>query len=314
MRMEVEELLNAEKAQIIKVIKPLSTIQSEILFPTARTFITNIKDTLSLAILPYSLMMYAQGIAHGTKELVELEIHLAGDSEEVRKRKLQELHERAGKEAGQKVIESEQFQMRLREQAYSMLDGILRVDLYRSSLRSLILAVISEAWTAFETLATDGWEAVLNARPLPLAQNALTVLSPSSESSDISRKHISVGLLAKYAFDLRNNMGTVMKSRFDFTSVSGIGRAFTSVFGKTKELEEVVGNHHLSALEASRHLIVHRAGIVDDEFRRRTASSAPLGSPFPLEGDTTKTLVNAAAESGVKLLSVCDDWLIRHAK
>lgn len=185
------------------------------------------------------------------------------------------------------------------------------------AFRLLRLFGTTGAWTAFECLATDAWVTALNARPLSLGQRALTV-SPEGGSQDgLTSKQVSVKLLAKYGFDLRAHMGTVLKPKFDLTSLSNITRAYNAAFGKYRQLDEVFDSRDLDLLEASRHVIVHRAGIVDEEFRSRTKRmdlDYPLGIQLPLDGKTVSRLANSAIEAGCRLIAFVDDWLVHNSE
>ena len=95
------------------------------------------------------------------------------------------------------------------------------------ALRSLKCATIATAWTAVECLAGDAWEAALNSHPNRFCQRTANHLPQDrSESDGLTRKSISVGLLARHAFDLSATMGTVLAGKFDFTGVSGIETAY----------------------------------------------------------------------------------------
>ena len=183
----------------------------------------------------------------------------------------------------------------------------------RNSLRSLILACISAAWTAFEAAAGDCWEVLVNSCPSRLVPSTLEELE-ASESDALSQKQIPVGLLAKHGFDMRSKMGTVLRKKFDFTSVSGIRKAYKPILGDGSKLDSALRNKDLARLEAIRHLIVHHGGIIDEEFKRRTDSRGQVGVPFPLEGDPVKRFVTASANTGCILFLECNAWLSKASK
>jgi hypothetical protein len=107
-----------------------------------------------------------------------------------------------------------------------------RPDLYSAS-RAILLAALTTAWTASECLAADAWENVLNENPSfrVSALRAEGELDGALEGLD--RKSISVGPVAKYGFDLRKSMGSLLRRKFDFTSVRGIAKAYDAAFGES---------------------------------------------------------------------------------
>ncbi len=288
---EIKELQEVDRIDLGKITKDLSHVRSDVLQLAVAAFKRNLTTAQTLVALPYLLLSYALGYGAGVTSGVFTDLV----SEEERGKIMRRLGVPPQDQLDQTIL--------------TMLESLVHNrPFFQSSVRSLLLSTISVSWTTFETLAADSWEAILNAWPIPLGQRSFSNLPPGPWD-DLSRKHISVGLLARHGFDLRNRVGTVLKSRFDFTNSSGIRLAFRASFGEAEDLKMALENPNLSRLEASRHVIVHRGGIVDEEFRNRTGTSAPVGAPFPFEGDTVARYLLAAAECGTKLLSACDNWL-----
>lgn len=61
-------------------------------------------------------------------------------------------------------------------------------------------------------------------------------------------------------------------------------------------------------------LVVHRAGIVDDEFRKRAGLAAPVGERLALDSPLVHKLVNAAIDSGCGLIQFVDMWMTSDRK
>lgn len=61
-------------------------------------------------------------------------------------------------------------------------------------------------------------------------------------------------------------MGTILASRFDFTSVDDMRKAYASAFAGAREIEWLAAEQQLTVLEASQNLIVHRGGVVEENF------------------------------------------------
>lgn len=124
---------------------------------------------------------------------------------------------------------------------------------------------------------------------------------PRSKSDDgLSGLHIPVGLAAKYQFDLRRRLGTLLKPKFDFTSVDGIAKAYQKAFGEFPALEDLSGE--LNELEHTRNLIVHRGGIVDEKFLRATNLKARQGKKLDIKISRVTRYVIAVTLGVVGLL------------
>lgn len=122
----------------------------------------------------------------------------------------------------------------------SSVDRILGQPDTQQALVSLVYAAVAFLWTAFESVCRDAWTTALNARGVTLAQRILGELRRDDGEPDISRRQISVGLLAQYGFDLRDHLGTVLASKFDFSSVKGTKVAYEAAFGKDSEIAAAI--------------------------------------------------------------------------
>jgi len=171
-------------------------------------------------------------------------------------------------------------------------------------------AGVSGSWTALECLATDLWVASLNEEPMTLAQTAISSLE-GQEPGELTSKQISVGLAARHGFDLRSCLGTVLKSRFDFTAVSGIQKAYKVFVPNDEFIEKVLTQRELSELEAARHVIVHRAGRVDEEYRRRARSNLAIGTVLTFNSEDSARFCYLASQAGTGLLAFVNDWLVK---
>lgn len=175
----------------------------------------------------------------------------------------------------------------------------------RSGYRALLYSGIVWIWASFEVFCSDLWEAAVNESPHLLAKYAISGLSRLDRRKDTDAtidKHIRLDYLAKYGYDLTHNMGTILKSRFDFTSMSGIRQAYRAAFPKSKNIGDLLDKSDLLILERKRHLIVHRAGRVDESFVRKTSIDLPIGSPMPVSDKEVVEYVNLVINVGLSLI------------
>lgn len=199
----------------------------------------------------------------------------------------------------------QRFEPMAREFVSITLEGI---DSARDSFRVLMFSAISSSWTSFEFLAKDIWISALNNHPIPLGQQAIGELSSDISKEGISRKHIEVGLAARYGFDLRGRLGTILSEKYDFTGVNGIAKAYKDAFGPEQALIELFAELGLKHLEATRHAIVHNAGRVDERYRFVTGSSIADGAYIDFNVVDMSELINAATGVGCDLIEYVDAW------
>lgn len=292
-----------------KIDSCLKGIRSEVLLPVARVFLRNAEDISWLLSLPLVLMY--RGMAKASEEkhfmlalLRTHNVHKFKDSEEARREVFDEAERLRGKMFDTDVGNNFERATHELQWLFSSEEKV------RSSVRSLLSAAAAAGWTSFEVLATDMWVAALNARPLPLGSTALNAIPQDATDESLNSKRVSVSLLEKYDYDLRGSLGDLLRAKFDFTGVSSIEKAYSAAFGKSAGLDHVFDRaDDINLLECVRHLIVHRAGIVDEEFLKRTGFAAPVGERFALDSPLVHKLVNAAIDSGCDLIQFVDMWM-----
>jgi hypothetical protein len=171
------------------------------------------------------------------------------------------------------------------------------------------------SWTSFECVASDSWEAAVNVRPLMLGHPAFANLPQDGEDiAGLETRSVSVGLLAKHGFDIRGKLGTLLKPKFDFAGVSGIRKAYAAAFGDKLPLDSILGDDNLYGLEVVRHAIVHRAGIADELYLKRTHSTIALGAPIEVDDKMYMAFLRASVNVGCSLLEHIDRYLLANTE
>jgi hypothetical protein len=261
----------------------------------AGRFVQQIDLTLSMVLLPYEIVMYLEGYKSGFVEAFQVVLESvvpAGQPRDGSSRpKKTEQERRAEMEEGARTAMSHFFGLEQNRK-----DTLVRPWLF---------AVVVYIWTAFECVAVDLWESALNENALPAAQRVLSSLpKDGTEDDGLSGQHVRVGLAAKYGFDLRRCMGTLLKSKFDFTSVDGIVKAYTRAFETCDALNSLEGQ--LKELEQTRNLIVHRGGIVDEKFLSLAKVRARRGAMLRVELPQVASYVRATILGAAGLLEMVD--------
>jgi hypothetical protein len=98
------------------------------------------------------------------------------------------------------------------------------------------------------------------------------------------------------------------KTKFDFTSVSGAKKAFEAAFPKSPSIRSVFDEPLLAELEATRNVIVHRAGLMDETFARRTGA-AHVNAPLSVDTTAIERLASSVCDGGIRLLREVDNSL-----
>lgn len=283
----------------------VSTLKINALKVIGETFSKNMEDVDHMMALPELVAMRGhlsvREMVLYTQALAETRGYMDSKSEATKQKVRDKVVELRKKENAEERVDA-----MVKEGQRVLRELLSNHENVRSSMRSLLGLSLSAFWTAFECLAKDAWIFVVNSRPNDVVSRVLHAVASEGESDGLSEKQISIRLLARYGFDLRGALGYVLVEKFDFTSVTGIRKAYAALFGKLPELEEIFTDESINHLEAIRHVIVHRAGIVDDEYIKRVRSPLSKGEMVPINAETTERFGNVVVDSGCALLRFVD--------
>lgn len=296
----------------------LASVQSSILQPIVKTFAKNTYTILSMLAIPVNSMEFAIRFAQAEVDRFSILTAKGYSPEQISN--LSEIDKSVRLEVADMIVtklraevQNVEARKRLLSTLHSKIITIIEEgeDDFRTSMQALLYSTTILAWTTFETLASDLWETTVNAYTLKLWKPVIEA-QPSKDHSEpegFAKKQVEIGMLAKHGFDLRNVMGSIMKPKFDFTSAANILSIYRTTFGVNQELADALGNNDLAKLEYTRNLLAHKAGIVDEEFKRKTGSQHNIGEPISLNGATVSHLANTGIKAGCALVKFVDNWI-----
>ena len=164
----------------------------------------------------------------------------------------------------------------------------------RRGLEATLRGIVLGAWTAFEVLTSDLWEAAVNAYPRKLAalkgdtsvlrrpKSTFGAFPEATSESPTSSKLIRLDFLQAHGFDLSAKMGTVLRERFNFQALAGIQEAYLAAFAQPdSQVRAIILEPAVEALACTRNVLAHRSGVVDDQFMSQYRRSPVLKAVFP---------------------------------
>ncbi len=268
-------------------------VGNEKLVVPAQTFVTNMDAIFSMLALPGHAAAYGAGFGAG--DIVEFaSVHFSEETRfpEELKRAVDARHEEGA--------------MRYPSAASFLNDR----ESMEPAIRAYLSFTVVALWTALESLAKDMWMASVNLSADRLAKSALNA-DASIRGSEA--KSVKSSWLAKYRFDLRNHMGTLLvedEGKFSFDSPSQILEAYAAAFGKSSPVDELWQDNKrdLNLLNLCRNLVAHRAGIVDERFISKTKLNLPIGTPLLVNTENVTQFAETVVEAGCELLSFVGKW------
>lgn len=154
-------------------------------------------------------------------------------------------------------------------------------------------------WSAVEVLVRDSFVFLLNRRP-KLAEQ---LLAEQANRKRFSVDRIDWQTLAAYGYDLSESLGTFLISKADLTSVPAIRDAYGALFPTATELGRKLADRRLWDLCQKRNLIVHRRGIVDQQYLANTSDTLPLGADLWISPSEVEDLLEAGLHIGTEIIS-----------
>jgi hypothetical protein len=97
-------------------------------------------------------------------------------------------------------------------------------------------------------------------------------------------------------------VGTLLAQRADLDDVPTIKDAYGALFPEAGALIEKLADRRLWVLFQKRNLIVHRRGIVDQQYKDKTGEEIPLGSQLWVAPIEVESFLSATVITGSELI------------
>lgn len=174
-----------------------------------------------------------------------------------------------------------------------------------AAARELMRQGVVLVWSAFEVLARDLFVEVLNRQPARVE----TLLASPANRKRFGIEKLDWGTLASFGFDISRNLGTILAERADLDDMRAIKDAYGAMFNTNGEASSSLADPRLWLLFQRRCLIVHRRGIVDQQYLEKTGEALAVGSQLWPAPKDIEAYLEAVLAAGTKLLSTVDTGL-----
>lgn len=138
----------------------------------------------------------------------------------------------------------------------------------RNCFNNIGLNALVNSWTLFESFSKDIWIKTLN--DYPIFFNNKIINTKGENDSVVNNKTIPLNLLSKYNYNISNHLGEILSSKYDFTGVEGIKKAYKDLLDLEDSQISYLNENQILQLEICRHIIVHNAGIIDSRYISRS--------------------------------------------
>jgi hypothetical protein len=259
----------------------------------------SLASTLSTVAMPFSLASASIEQSHFQR------IHIA---ERIRARSLDEtavqpgedleaLRERhAHKKANNRMrdfVESEDGRNALIRDTCGFLLASLKHGL-EPAAQELTQQGLVLVWSAFEVFCRDAFEALLNAEPAKIQ----TLINHPTTRKRFEAERLPLDTLVRYGFDLSARLGSALVGKQEFSDLRTIKAVFAVLFPGRTELTQALAQRDLWMLYQRRHLIVHRRGVMDQDYLDATGESLAIGTRLVVSPRAFETSLGVVVSAG----------------
>ncbi len=168
----------------------------------------------------------------------------------------------------------------------------------QSVARETLLQGTVATWSTLEMLVGDELTLLLDYRPDLVTK----LLSDQNARRKFELPKLNVDDLASRGFDLSKQMGRLLFEDRDLSSLPTLKCACEALIDSSC-LREKLASPKAWRLNQNRHLIVHRRGIVDEEYLRKTGAKLSVGDQLTVSPTEFEELLLHALSIGSEFLA-----------
>lgn len=143
-------------------------------------------------------------------------------------------------------------------------------------------------WSVFEVLSRDFIKIFVNNNP---------------EFFDkFGKKEIPTILLKEFSYDLSDHLGDVLIENVDWSNLNRIKEIYFKLFSENKDLKKSLKSGLLWKICQRRHLIVHRRGLIDQQYIEKTDDNFEVGEMLPIESSELIDYLLEVRNTGIEII------------
>jgi len=195
-------------------------------------------------------------------------------------------------------LETKQGVRKAWQGTYHFLDTLIGHRRIDDAPQELIRQGIVLAWSTFESFFRDHFSHYVNKNP----EASKEIFNNPKLKNRCNVKVMSLDVLSEYDFDVSGAMGTILSSYFDFSNLDTIREICKTLFPDNEKLIREIEKDEFWLLNQRRHLIVHRSGIVNKQYLKRTSDKKTLGTRIPVGPEEIRADLTCVRDLGIRLL------------
>lgn len=273
--------------------------------PLPSAFIKNALDGLrsvtSAGSLPFQLVSHSVhqrrfDAIHAAERIRSLKVGAQELSEEQNQRSFQSANARMSE-----FVRSDEGVRHFRDRIIYDLDQRLKSPAVADAAFELLVQTLISAWTVFESSVRSFVIDWINADP----QRANSVLASPDLKPYFGKQVVDIAVIGEHAFDLTSSMGDILFRERRLDNLSVIRSVLEALFNNSDVRGALAEDMWM--LNQRRHLFVHRRGLVDAEYLRRTNDTVSVGEKLSVTSSDVEHYIRAVKSAFVAIASAADN-------
>lgn len=261
-----------------------------------------LRSVIAAGTLPFRLISHSVQQRHfdriHTAERIRSHLHIAPDEEPSEQRREQALQ--TSNQRMREFISSDEGIKVFRDGIVSELNHKLQSSDISEAASELLVQTLVSTWAVFESSVRKFIVAWLNANP----QSANPVVEAPDLKSYFGKQVVDISVIGEHAFDLTRSMGEILFRERRLDNL-GVIRSILEAIFSDPDTRSALGDD-MWMLNQRRHLFVHKRGIVDAEYLKRTGDKVSLGQLLRVTSEDVELYLRAVGRA-VAAIAVASD-------
>jgi hypothetical protein len=219
--------------------------------------------------------------------------------EETEATRLSEHRTDAALQAFKERLETEEGKKSTWNGTYSFLDSLIDWHSMETAPFDLLGQGVILVWSAFEVFFRDIFCYFVNKKPA----NTKLILDNPRLRNRLPFKGVTFEVLSDYNFNVSSRMGNIITSYIDFSNLDAIRDIVSAFFPDRKSLKNILNLREFWLMNQRRHLLVHRAGYVDDRYLEKTGDKISINTKLRVSPEKLRTYLYLVRDVAVEILN-----------
>lgn len=128
------------------------------------------------------------------------------------------------------------------------------------------------------------------------------LLAEQGNRKRFSAEKVDWQTLSTFGYDLSSSLGTFLISKADLKNVPAIREAYGALFPSADEMRKKLADRRLWNLNHKRNLIVHKRGVVDQQYLQATGETRAIGEDIWVTPNEVEEVLEVTLAIGAEIV------------